>query len=174
MDGAARYTFSWELLGDLDAGRPNLGKSVRLECYRLMQSCLRDTIERRYGTEAADGIFYEAGRLAGREFAQHLLSRPEDLGEYVGELQRVLREMGVGILRVEKADVERGEFVVTVSEDLDCSGMPENGHTSCVYDEGFIAALLESYAGRRFVVREIDCWRTGERMCRFAASPEGA
>ncbi|MEI6451670.1 MAG: 4-vinyl reductase, partial [Actinomycetes bacterium] len=39
----------------------------------------------------------------------------------------------------------------------------------CVYDEGFIAALLESYTGRRFVVKEVDCWCTGDRTCRFTA-----
>ena len=115
-------------------------------------------------------MFREAGKLAGAEFAAHLLTRPDDLGDFVAELQRVLREMGVGILRVEKADPEKGEFVVTVSEDLDCSGLPESGESVCVYDEGFIAALLESYTGRRFVVREVDCWCTGDRTCRFTAA----
>ena len=100
------------------------------------------------------------------------MSRPDELSDYVAELQRVLREMGVGVLRVEKADVAAGEFVVTVAEDLDCSGLPETGDAVCTYDEGFIAALLESYTGRRFVVREIDCWCTGDRTCRFAASPD--
>jgi uncharacterized protein len=77
--------------------------------------------------------------------------------------------MGVGILRVEKADPEKGEFVVTVSEDLDCSGLPDLGDAICVYDEGFIAALLESHTGHPFVVKEVDCWCTGDRTCRFTA-----
>jgi len=81
----------------------------------------------------------------------------------------VLREMGIGVLRVEKADAERGEFVVTVSEDLDCSGLPETGDAVCTFDEGFIAALLESYTGRPFKVKEVDCWCTGDRTCRFIA-----
>jgi predicted hydrocarbon binding protein len=164
-----KYEFSWDLLGDLELGRPNLGGTTRLEVYRLMQFSFRDILEQQYGTEAADEVFYEAGKLAGREFAAHLLSRPDDLGDYVAELQRVLREMGIGVLRVEKADAERGEFVVTVSEDLDCSGLPETGDTVCTFDEGFIAALLESYTGRPFKVKEVDCWCTGDRTCRFIA-----
>jgi hypothetical protein len=135
-----------------------------------MQFCFRDVLEQRFGAQAADDVFYEAGKLAGAEFAAHLLSKPEELGDFVAELQRVLREMGIGILRVEKADPERGEFVVTVSEDLDCSGLPESGESVCVFDEGFIAALLESYTGRRFVVKEVDCWCTGDRTCRFTAA----
>ena len=169
-----KYAFSWDLLGDIELGRPNLGNTTRLEVYRLMQFCFRDVLEQRFGAEAADDVFYEAGKLAGAEFAAHLLGKPADLGYFVAELQRVLREMGIGILRVEKADADKGQFVVTVSEDLDCSGLPETGESICVYDEGFIAALLESYTGRRFVVKEVDCWCTGDRTCRFTAEVEAA
>jgi len=169
MDDARKYAFSWDLLGDIELGRPNLGNLTRLEVYRLMQFSFRDVLEARFGTDVADEVFYDAGRLAGRHFAAHLLSRPDDLGDYVAELQRVLRELGIGILRVEKADAEKGVFVITVSEDLDCSGLPDTGDSICTYDEGFIAALLESYTGRPFVVKEVDCWCTGDRTCRFTA-----
>jgi hypothetical protein len=40
-----KYPFTWDLLGDLDKGRPNLGRSTRVEVYRLMQFCLRDVLE---------------------------------------------------------------------------------------------------------------------------------
>ena len=60
----------------MSLGRPNLGNKTRLEVYRLMQFCFRDVLEERYGTDAADELFYEAGKLAGREFAAHLLSHP--------------------------------------------------------------------------------------------------
>jgi predicted hydrocarbon binding protein len=174
MDDRRKYAFSWDLLGDIELGRPNLGNTSRLEVYRLMQFSFRDVLEERFGTDAADELFYDAGLLAGREFAEHLVGRHEDLGEYVAELQRLLRELSIGILRVEKADAENGEFVVTVSEDLDCSGLPDTGDTICVYDEGFIAALLEYFAGRPFTVKEVDCWCTGDRTCRFTAEPATA
>jgi uncharacterized protein len=45
-----KYAFSWDLLGDLELGRPNLGNMTRLEVYRLMQFCFRDVLEARYGT----------------------------------------------------------------------------------------------------------------------------
>jgi hypothetical protein len=72
-------------------------------------------------------------------------------------------------LRVEKADLEQGVFVLTVSEDLDCSGLPELDYEICVYDEGFIAGVMESFTGESFKVKEIDCWCTGDRTCRFTA-----
>ena len=58
-------------------------------------------------------------------------------------------------------------MTITISEDLDCSGLPELDYEVCKYDEGFIAALLESFTGKSFQVKEIDCWCTGDRTCRF-------
>ncbi|MDR0870163.1 MAG: 4-vinyl reductase, partial [Planctomycetaceae bacterium] len=89
------------------------------------------------------------------------------LNGFIGELQRVLKELGIGILRVEKADPDKGEFVLTVSEDLDCSGLPDIGIEVCTYDEGFIAGIFLKYTGKEFKAKEIDCWCTGDRTCRF-------
>lgn len=170
MDSGRKYQFSWDLLGDLDLGRPNLGPTTRLEVYRLMQFTFRDVIEKEYGTQAADEIFYKAGKLAGHEFYQHLFKEIIDYNEFIRQLQLVLKEMAIGILRIEKADLEKGEFVMTVSEDLDCSGLPELGYEICTYDEGFISSLMENFTGKKFKVKEIDCWCTGDRTCRFSAN----
>jgi len=169
MNPDRKYQFSWNLLGDIALGRPNLGASTRLEVYRLMQFTFRDVLEQKYGSASADEIFYQAGKLAGAEFYKHFLGTITDYHEFVKQLQQVLKEMSIGILRVEKADLAAGSFVITVSEDLDCSGLPELDYEICKYDEGFIAALMESFSGKRFVVQEVDCWCTGDRTCRFTA-----
>jgi predicted hydrocarbon binding protein len=156
-------------LGNIAEGRPHLGNQTRLEVYRLMQFSLRDIIEKHCGTEAADTIFFEAGYLAGSEFYRNLVRPTDDFNHFVKELQELLRALGIGILRVEEADLEKGSLVLTVSEDLDCSGLPELEFEICKYDEGFIAALIESYTGKKFLVKEVDCWCTGDRTCRFSA-----
>jgi predicted hydrocarbon binding protein len=164
-----KYMFSWDLLGDIETGRPNLGPNMRLEVYRLLQFTFRDVIEQYYGSEITDKIFYEAGKLAGTELYKNSFSNVSDFNEFVKNLQGKLRDMGIGILRVEEASIDEGSFILTVSEDLDCSGLPELGYETCIYDEGFIAGLLESYTGNSFKVKEIDCWCTGDRTCRFTA-----
>jgi uncharacterized protein len=166
---ARKYQFNWELLGDLKLGRPNLGNSTRVEVYRLMQFCMRDVLENELGTERADQIFYEAGYLAGTHLYDHALTGVKSLGEFVKSLQGVLSELNIGVLRVEEASDAGDRFVFTVSEDLDCSGLPELSYEVCVYDEGFVAALLEKFTGKRFKVKEVDCWCTGDRTCRFLA-----
>ncbi|MCX8061464.1 MAG: 4-vinyl reductase [Anaerolineales bacterium] len=164
-----KYPFRWELLGNLRLGRPNLGPITSLHAYRLMEFTFRDVLEQTVGTEQTDQIFYAAGRLAGQQFYQNALKPVHDLNEFIRELTLTLREWGIGILRIEKLDLKRGEIVLTVSEDLDCSGLPELDDEICVYDEGFLCGLLESFTGQPFKVKEIDCWCTGDRTCRFRA-----
>ena len=169
MKPKRKYQFSWELLGNIDLGRPNLGHATRLEVYRLMQFCFRDVMEQHLGTEKTDQLFYEAGKLAGDQFYKHVLGHITDFDKFIKKLQSILKEMGIGVLRIEQADLQTNSFVLTVSEDLDCSGLPELDYEICTYDEGFISALMESFTGKRFKVKEVDCWCTGDRTCRFTA-----
>lgn len=172
IDQDKKYKFSWDLIGDIEEGRPNLGNTTRLEVYRLMQFTFRDAIETAVGSDATDHIFYEAGKLAGAEFYKNVMKPSKNINEFIIQLQTLLRDFGIGILRVEHIDMDKGEFILTVSEDLDCSGLPEIGTEICKYDEGFISALLESFSGVPFKVKEVDCWCTGDRTCRFHARAE--
>lgn len=169
MEPKRKYAFSWNLLGNLELGRPNLGTSTRLEVYRLMQFCLRDVMEQHLGAEKCDQIFFEAGKLAGVQFYRQLVGEVADIPEFFRKIQTIFKEMGIGIFRVENSDLQNLSFVFTIFEDLDCSGLPELDFEICVYDEGFLAGLLESYTGKDFIVKEVDCWCTGDRTCRFTA-----
>lgn len=170
-DSGAAYEFSWSHLGDIAMARPNIGAELPVAVYRLMEYTLRHVLAARYGNEEAKNILREAGRLAGEQFCHNLLDVALPFHEFFAQLQGKFRDLRVGILRVEEADFERLEMVVTVSEDLDCSGLPVMGVAVCNYDEGFIAGILKVYTGRELLVREIDCWATGERTCRFDIRP---
>lgn len=163
------YQFQWKDLGNIEEGRPNLGPSSLVSVYRLMQYTLRDVLITRYGVQTANELLVEAGKLAGTEFSKNMLDLSADFEAFVAQLQERLRTLNIGILRIEKADMSKMDFVLTVSEDLDCSGLPIVGETVCDYDEGFIAGILNTYTGRDFEVKEIDCWATGDRTCRFTA-----
>ena len=145
---------------------------VHVAVYRLMQYTLRDVLIRDYGVEEADKIFFEAGKRAGEEYCENILTEKRDLNGLFADLQSTMKEFGIGIFRVESADWERGSFVVTVAEDLDCSGIPICSEEICIYDEGFIAGLLLAYTGKDFIVKEVDCWGTGDRVCRFSVEPQ--
>ncbi len=150
-------------------GRPNLGDSTNVALYRLLKFSLRDAIEQECGTETTDKIMYEAGRIAGRAFYGKFLADAGSLGEFAKRLQDLCLQLRLGVVRFEKADPQSGYFMITVEEDLDCSGLPDTGKETCVYDEGFIASLLENFTRKKFQAREVDCWTTGGRTCRFEA-----
>lgn len=165
------YKFNWGFIGDLKIGRPNLGNMVNVEMYRLFQYTLRDVLEEELGTEKADMFLYKSGLLAGKEFYEKYIGECDSMNDFVEKLQNKLRSMNIGILRIEQADVDNMQFVLTVAEDLDCAGLPDIAHSVCTYDEGFIGGLFESFTGRQFSAKEIDCWCTGDRVCRFEVNP---
>jgi predicted hydrocarbon binding protein len=165
------YKFSWDFIGDLEEGRPNLGNTTRVEVYRLFQYALRDILEEEFGTEKADRLLYRAGYLAGKALSEKFIGHAESLYDYVEKVKQLLLDMNVGILRVESADADKLHFLLTVAEDLDCSGLPDMGHAVCTYDEGFIAGVFNAFSGEEYDVKEIDCWCTGDRTCRFEVRP---
>jgi predicted hydrocarbon binding protein len=137
--------------------------------YRLMQFTLRDVLIKRFDVETADKIFYEAGEHAGKEFFKELITWKDDFNEFVIELQELLKKLKIGILRIEKSDLEKMSFILTIAEDLDCSGLPVSDETICKYDEGFISGLFSEYTGKKFNAAEVDCWCSGDRVCRYEA-----
>jgi len=166
-EGRIQNRFSWSQLGDIKTGRPNLGLKVPVMVYRLLQYTFRDVMIEEMGAEKTDELIVKAGKLAGRQFCENVLECNVGFNEFISQLQRVLKEQSIGILRIEKADMEQMKFVITVAEDLDCSGLPPTDETVCKYDEGFIAGIMEAYTGKPFLAEEIDCWASGERVCRF-------
>ena len=148
---------------------PKMGDQISLIPYRMLQYTVRDVAEQKIGTEECNQLYYNAGEVAGVFFFDNFMAEFKDLplNGFVGELQRVLKELGIGVLRVEKADTEQGEFTLTVSEDLDCSGLPDLGIEVCNYDEGFIAGIFYKFTGVPFKAKEVDCWCSGDRTCRF-------
>lgn len=164
-----KYEFSWDLLGNLDVGRPNLGPYTRVEVYRLMQFTFRDVLERKFSTEVADEVFFEAGELAGSSFYEQYLSKAGSFNELVKILQDSFEDLKMGVLRIESMSEDPLEVTLAVGEDLDCSGLPELDYEVCRYDEGFIAGILGMAYKKKFSVKEIDCWCTGDRTCRFLA-----
>jgi predicted hydrocarbon binding protein len=168
--GNSHSTFSWANLGDIKEGRGDLGEDMPVLVYRLMQYTMLDVLTKDYGEEASNEIFRSAGLLAGSELAKNVLDLTVDFDTFVSNLQKALKDLKVGILRMEAADPDTGELILTVGQDLDCSGLPVTNENVCTYDEGFIAGILKAYTGKTYDVREVDCWANGDRVCRFRST----
>ena len=159
--------FAWENLGDIQGGRGDLGEDMPVIVYRLMQYTMLDVLSKAYGLDQANDYFRQAGFLAGSEFAKNVLDLQADFDAFLANLQKTLQDLKIGVLRMEAFNAETGSITLTVGQDLDCSGLPITNENVCIYDEGFIAGILEAYTGKKYDVREVDCWASGDRVCRF-------
>ena len=168
-EGIPPITFEDYLQYD-DKGRENLGDELPVLIYRMLEYALKDELCSRYGKDEQIEIFRSAGRKAGEFFAKKFLNLNQPLDQFVAELQNRLCDLKIGVLRIESVDEATGKIVLTVAEDADCSGLPILGETVCNYDEGFIGGILTMYSGRLYTALEVDCWATGDRVCRFHAS----
>jgi uncharacterized protein len=159
--------FCWENLGDLEVGRPSLGLMAPVLVYRLMQYSLKAVLAQKLGPEETRKVFIDAGRLAGEEFCRTMVDIDLDLDRFLVELSKKLSDWKIGLLEIEDIQPDTLEMTLTVSEDLDCSGLPVSDRSLCDYDEGFLAGILKAYTGKDFQVTEIACWALGDRVCRF-------
>ena len=155
-----------------EGSRGNLGEELPVIVYRLLEYSLKDELIERFGKETQIDIFRQAGRKAGEYFAKKLLDMNQPLDQFVSQLQAKMQEMKIGVLRIEDVDEASGRIILTVAEDADCSGLPVLGETVCNYDEGFISGILSLYSGKPYTAVEVDCWATGDRVCRFHANVE--
>ncbi len=146
-----------------------MGDMIPIPVYRLLEYSIREELYERFGKEEQIDIFRKAGYRAGSYFARNMLNLDLPMNEFMAELQSRMAEMKIGVLRLEQVNMENGKIVLTVAEDADCSGLPLLGETVCNYDEGFIAGILSAYTGKPYVALEVDCWATGDRVCRFCA-----
>lgn len=160
------YKFHCELSGVRD-GRPDLKMKVPLALRRLLNFALRDVLEGRYGTKAADGVFFAAGKLAGAEFYTRYIEPAAGLDKFINKTQRLLKEK-IGVFKIE-ADLQQGRVLLTIDEmeeDLYGFGPPTVDYEICSYNEGFISALFGQFT-RKWRANDIDCWCTGAKTCRF-------
>lgn len=168
LENAPKITFE-DYMSFNKESRGNMGDMLPVQVYRLLEYSLREELVEQFGADRQIEIFRKAGYRAGVYFANHFLDLTLPLHQFVAQLQQRLEEMKIGVLRLEQMDETIGKFVLTVAEDADCSGLPVLGQTVCNYDEGFIAGILSTYTGKEYTAVEVDCWATGDRVCRFCA-----
>ena len=159
--------FSWAGLGDIKGGREKLGEYMPILFYRLLEYTMLDVLANEYGPDKASELFFKAGHKAGIALAQNTLDLNKDFDGFVGQLGQFLEDNLLGILKIEEFHREKLSFILTISQDLDCSGLESTGEVVCHYDEGLISGIMEAYTGKKFSVKEVDCWANGNGTCRF-------
>ena len=90
--------FSWEKLGNIKEGRPDLGDHLPVEVYRQLEFSLIEVLTKRYGAETSNAIFKEAGAIAGIEFTKKHLNTNASFKDFMTDLYKILYKLRIGIL----------------------------------------------------------------------------
>ena len=78
----------WDLLGNIEQGRQNLGSKVPVFIYRLFEYSLKEELTKQFGSEQAAELFRNAGERAGKEFAKNMLDLTLPMPQFFEHLQR--------------------------------------------------------------------------------------
>ncbi len=161
-----KVSFKMKSVGDVSV-RKELGGTTSLEMFRIIRTCLAEVVNISMGEEAANSAMYGSGKVAGDEIHQNFLKDSKDLNDLVAKTTELLRTLKIGLFRVDKADVEKGEFLISVDECVSCSGTPNIGKPICYFEGGVIAGILEGFTGKNVEAKEIKCWAMGDQTCQF-------
>lgn len=170
MESDKKYRLDWSLIGDIEMGRPTLGHMVSVEVVRMLMLTVKSVIEDSNGSAFAEKVYREAGYQTGQGFFRQYFQTESSSEVFVEQLKKILFKLGIGILNIEYITEACNEIVMTLSEDVECSGMSNHSFEMCHYTEGVISGLLEAHSGSKYLVKEVDCWCTGDRTCRFKAT----
>ena len=99
-------------------------------------------------------------RKIGRDVGYHLFSDQVE-GNVIDGTADLWEKLGLGNV------VEATDSSFKVEDCYICAGLPEIGGTYCKIDEGIIEGILLKKTGRRYMVREVNCWGTGDEYCLF-------
>lgn len=165
-----KYAFDWQLIGDIEMGRPTLGQMVSVEAVRLMLLSIKGVLESYQDAQYAEDMIKKSGRQTGLAFYERHFAENLEPEAFIGKLQRLLQCMGIGLINVEYSVNEGAQIVITLDEDVECSGLPITNSEMCHYTSGVISGLLEGYYKSAYQVDELDCWCSGDRTCRFKAT----
>ncbi|WP_448589376.1 hypothetical protein [Thermodesulfobium sp.] len=160
-------------VGNLDAGRPNLGLLMPVFMCRFFLISVQEKLREKFGQLEADKVFYEAFFLAGNEFCEKFVSHEGDVKKFLISLQTSFKDQRLGILQLEDIDLNSLYFEVSLLEDVFCSGIQQEEHLLSL-SEGFLAGIFSFYFKRIFEARALSLWNGLNPKSTFEIKPKRA
>ena len=159
-----------ELIGSPAKGRPTLGERVPVQMFRALRLVgVMEGMDKAIGDSSA--LIYTSGQGLGEAMGKQILEKSgKDLHRFVEGTVNTMRELGVGILSVTKADLDNHLIVLQVNECITCAGIPTLDKTVCHFEAGLVSGILGVFLEAPVTVVETRCWGTGDQYCEFEAT----
>ncbi|AWB09798.1 hypothetical protein TDSAC_0422 [Thermodesulfobium acidiphilum] len=159
-------------IGNIDAGRPNLGLLMPVFMYRFFFISVQEKLKERFGQSEADRVLFDAGFLAGNEFCETFISAEGDVKKFLVSLQTAFKEQRLGVLQLEDMDLNSLYFEISILEDVYCSGVEHSDRFVCSMCEGFLAGIFSFYFKRIFEAKELEAWTGTNPKSTFELKPK--
>lgn len=107
-------------------------------------------------------VLKSTGRQIGTEVAETMKS--DSLEDLINEIGKFWRDHRLGKMRTQ---VKEKDATLFIEDCYNCSDMPNVEKPLCSLDEGMLEGILEGRLGVKADAKEIECWGTGAKHCRF-------
>lgn len=131
--------------------RPNLGKDVPLELFRI----LRIIGMRHILGESSGATIYMMGKAIGNIIG----------AINIEEFKERIKALKIGIPEIEK--ISEDHLIVRLYECITCAGFPNTGELFCDMESGIIAGLLEGVYKKKAKSTQTKSWSIGYKYCEF-------
>ncbi len=174
------YRVDFSEIGDVEAGRGDMGSSMPVYVHRLSWIALRKVLTDMYGEGEMIEAFKMAGRMVGAAFVREKLDARASMDAFFAQLAEQYAAARMGFLHLENLNQETGRCVLALSNHLECSGIADQSECLCQFDEGFMEGALHEYTGKSYSAMKIGCGETDSVLdsnvdadvCRLEVKPK--
>jgi len=156
-----------EIIGDPRLGRPTLGDRSPVAMFRALRLIgIMEGLDSMIGD--ASTLVYNSGKEVGKRLGKTILDKTgKEMNRFVSSVAEEVKNLGIGIMNITKADLNNGLIEIKVDECITCSGAPNINRRVCHFEGGFISGILEQLLEKPVNVVETKCNCMGEDGCVF-------
>ncbi len=160
------------LLGDIIAGkedvdnRTTLGGTVPIRLFQALRLVGMGTSINDMVGEGANAMVYRSGQDLGLALGAALLPGADgNLDNYVDLVAGACKHLTIGIVHVEKVDLDNGKITIRVDECVSCAGIGGMQKPICNFEAGLVGGIVRAFVKVPVKAVETRCNAVGDSTC---------
>lgn len=160
------------LLGDILAGkedvlnRAELGPRVPIRLFQALRLVGMGTAIESMVGDGSNALVYQSGSQLGRALGDALAPKAEgSLDNYVSLVHGACKHLSIGVVAVDKVDLDAGEIFVRVGECVSCAGITGAQRPICNFEAGLVGGLIRGFTKGPVKALETKCNAVGDAFC---------
>jgi uncharacterized protein len=148
------------------ANREQLGPMVPIRLFQALRLVGMGTAIEGMVGDGAPALVYQSGQSLGLALGGALAPKAnKDLEAYVNLVHQACRGLSIGIVVVEKVDLDNGALTLRVDECVSCAGVHGAHHPICNFETGLVGGIIRAFVGVPVRAVETRCNAVGDSTC---------